>query len=204
VANGEERQGRRTGFRSRESRVYLCARARCGREIGERLAHLLRPVSRSVPVLELRALEGTRGGRERSLRSTCESTTDSSSSGPSGKNDSRVKWKVSQELASEIGMDGVETAYGCAEMGGRAMALRERWGPDHSLSEAPGIVGISVLEQADILVGEGVGERVRCEKEVLRSRGRRTRSANAGGEGCFTDRRGWLGCRVVEEYIERV
>jgi hypothetical protein len=36
-----------------------------------------------------------------------------------------------------------------------------RGGLGHSSSEPPGVVGISVLEQADILVREGVGERAR-------------------------------------------
>jgi hypothetical protein len=120
-----------------------------GGRSGRGLLILLRPVSRSVPVLELRAgerrdsgragpLEGTRGGKREitslnsreyhnaiSSSSSC-SSSDSSSSGPSGKNDSRVKWKVSEGLASEIVRDGVDAAYGCAEMGERAMALRER------------------------------------------------------------------------------
>lgn len=51
-------------------------------------------------------------------------------------------------------------------------ALRGSWRLDHSSSEAPGVVGISVLEQADKLVREGVGERVRSGGEGRRSRRR--------------------------------
>jgi hypothetical protein len=118
-----------------------------GGRSGRGLLILLRVVGRSAPVLELRAgerkdsgragpLEGTRGGKKEITSpnsreyhnaissSSSFSSSDSSSSGPSGKNDSRVKWKVSEGL-SEIGRDGVDAAYGCAEMGGRAMALEE-------------------------------------------------------------------------------
>jgi len=48
-------------------------------------------------------------------------------------------------------------------MGGRATVLRGGLG--HSSSEPPGVVGMSVLEQADMLVREGVGERVRFRDE---------------------------------------
>ena len=50
--------------------------------------------------------------------------------------------------------------------------MRGSWRPDHSSSEVPGVVGISVLEQADILVREGVGERVLSGDEGRRSRRR--------------------------------
>jgi hypothetical protein len=121
-----------------------------GGRSGRGLLILLQPLSRSVPMLKLQGgrrrdsgragplqVEGThRGKREITLlnlqeyqnaissSSSC-SSSDSSSSGPSRKNDSRVKWKVSEGL-SEIGRDGVDAAYGCAEMGGQAMALQER------------------------------------------------------------------------------
>jgi len=55
-------------------------------------------------------------------------------------------------------------------MGGRATVLRGGLG--HSSSEPPGVVGMSVLEQADTLVREGVGERVRFRDEGRWSRGR--------------------------------
>ena len=42
--------------------------------------------------------------------------------------------------------------------------------PDDSSSEAPGVIGISVLEQADMLVREGVGERDRGGDRRRRSR----------------------------------
>ena len=58
-------------------------------------------------------------------------------------------------------------------MGGRTTVLREGWGLGHSSSEAPGVVGRSVLEQADMLVREGVGERVRFRGEGCWSRRRR-------------------------------
>jgi hypothetical protein len=118
----------------------MCARAGVGGRSGRGLLILLRSVSRSVPVLEPRGcgrrdsgsvgpLEGTRGGKGEitSLNSReyhkATSSSSSSSSGPSGKKDSRVNWKVCEGLASEIGRDGVDTAYGCAKMGGQATTL---------------------------------------------------------------------------------
>jgi hypothetical protein len=50
------------------------------------------------------------------------------------------------------------------------MALRESQGLGQSSSEAPGVVGISVLEQVHMLVREGIGECVRCG-EVRRPSG---------------------------------
>jgi hypothetical protein len=57
-------------------------------------------------------------------------------------------------------------------MRGRGMAafLEESRRPGDSSSEAPGINGISVLEQADMLVREGVGERDRGGGRHRRSR----------------------------------
>jgi hypothetical protein len=56
-------------------------------------------------------------------------------------------------------------------MGGRATDLWEVGGLGHSSSEPPGVLGISVLEQADMLVREGVGERVRSRGEGRWPRG---------------------------------
>ena len=72
--------------------------------------------------------------------------------------------KVSSECASEAERDDVDLIMrGCLDMRGHGMAafLEGSRGPDDSSSEAAGVNGISVLEQADMLVREGVGERDR-------------------------------------------
>jgi hypothetical protein len=64
---------------------------------------------------------------------------------------------------------------GCLEIRGRSMAAFLEGGrrPGDSSSEAPGVSGISVLEQADMLVREGVGERDRGgdRRRISRLRG---------------------------------
>ena len=79
--------------------------------------------------------------------------------------------KASSEFSSEAKR---ESMRGCFDMRGRATAIlsegERRAG--HSSSEAPGVVGISVLEQADMLVREGVGERDRGGDRQSKSRGR--------------------------------
>jgi hypothetical protein len=103
-----------------------------GGRSGRGLLILLRPVGRSVPVLELRVggrresrraglFEGTRGEERQttwpnsreyhntsSSSSSSNSPSDSSSSGPSWKNDSNVNSSVSEGLASEIERDGID------------------------------------------------------------------------------------------------
>jgi hypothetical protein len=59
---------------------------------------------------------------------------------------------------------------GCFEMAILSEEGERR--PGHSSSEAPGVVGISVLEQADMLVREGVGESDRGGDRRPKSRGR--------------------------------
>jgi hypothetical protein len=97
-------------------------------------------------------------------------------SGPGkGENGPRVNSKVSSECASEAERDGVDLIMrGCLEMRGckRGMAafLEGSRKPGDSSSEAPGVNGNSVLEQADMLVREGVGERDRGGDRRRRSR----------------------------------
>lgn len=81
--------------------------------------------------------------------------------------------KESSECASEAERDDVDLIMrGCLEMRGRGLAafLEGTRRPDDSSSEAPGVIGISVLEQADMLVREGVGERDRGGDRRRRSR----------------------------------
>lgn len=92
----------------------------------------------------------------------------------------------SKVSSSEANTDDVDlmTMRGCFEIRGRAAtsALSEGGGdqrPGHSSSsssEAPGVVGTSILEQADMLVREGVGERDRGG-----DRRRRPKSRGRGG-----------------------
>ena len=72
--------------------------------------------------------------------------------------------KVSSEYASEDKKDGVDLIMrGCLEMRGRKTGafLEGSRRTGDSSSDAPGVDGISVLEHADMLVREGVGERDR-------------------------------------------
>lgn len=83
---------------------------------------------------------------------------------------------MSSEFSSEAKREGADlmTMRGCFEISGCAMSSLSEgdWRPGHSSSEAPGVVGISVLEQADMLVREGVGERDRGGDRRPKSRGR--------------------------------
>jgi hypothetical protein len=86
-----------------------------------------------------------------------------------------VNSKVSSEYASEAEREDVDLIMrGCLEMRGRGMTafLEGSRRPGDSSSEAPGVNGISVLEQADMLVREGVGERDRGGDRRRRSRRR--------------------------------
>jgi hypothetical protein len=97
----------------------------------------------------------------------------SASSPERGENGPRVNSKVSSECASEAERDDVDLIIrGCLEIRGCGMAafLEGSRGPGDSSSEAPGVDGISVLEQADMLVREGVGERDRGGNRRRRSR----------------------------------
>ena len=92
----------------------------------------------------------------------------------SGENGAMVNSKVSSELSSEAKRDAGDLTITrrCFEMRGRStLSEGERW-LGHSSSEVPGVVGISVLEQADMLVRDGVGERDRGGDRCLRSRER--------------------------------
>ena len=161
----------------------------------------LRADGRSVPELESRGngrresgrvglFEGARGeerettwlnSREYHKASSSSSsslTSLTSASNPgTGEKGTRVNSKVSSVFSSEAKGDGEEdlmSMRGCFEMRGRATAIlsegERRAG--NSSSEAPGVVGISVLEQADMLVREGVGERDRGGERRSKSRGR--------------------------------
>lgn len=97
----------------------------------------------------------------------------STSSPGNGENGPRVNSKVSSECASEAECDDVGLIMrGCLEMRGRGMAAFLEGGrrQGDSSSEAAGVNGISVLEQADMLVREGVGERDRGGDRRRRSR----------------------------------
>jgi hypothetical protein len=85
-----------------------------------------------------------------------------------------VNSKVSSELSSEAKRDAGDLTITrrCFEMRGRSTLSAGERRPGHSSSEVPGVVGISVLEQADMLVREGVGERDRGGDRCLRSRER--------------------------------
>ena len=90
-----------------------------------------------------------------------------------GENGPKVNSKVSSACASEAERDGVDLiTRWCLEMRGRKMGafLEESRRPGDSSSEVPGVNGISVLEQADMLVREGVGERDRDGDRRRRSR----------------------------------
>jgi hypothetical protein len=91
-----------------------------------------------------------------------------------GENGPRVNSKVSSECASEAERDVDLIMRGCLEMRGDGMAafLEGTRRPGDSSSEAPGVNGISVLEQADMLVREGVGEHDRAGDRRRRSRRR--------------------------------
>ena len=105
-----------------------------------------------------------------SSSSTSASSAASASSPGRGEYGPRVNSKVSPECASEAKRDLI--MRGCLEMRGRRMAAflegSRRLGD--SSSETPGVKGISVLEQADMLVREGVGERDRGGDRRRRSR----------------------------------
>ena len=99
-----------------------------------------------------------------SSSSSSSSSAASASSPGRGENGPRVNSKVSSDCVSEAKRDGVDLIMrGCLEMRGRRKAafLEENRRPGDSSSEAAGVNGISVLEQADMLVREGVGERDR-------------------------------------------
>lgn len=153
---------------------------------------------RSVPELAARGIgrresgrarpfEESRGeGRETTWLNSREYHNTSSSSSSSsvasfcsasspgwGENGPRVNSKVSSECASEAERDDVDLIMrGCLEMRGFRMAafLEGTRRPGDSSSEAPGVNGISVLEQADMLVREGVGEHDRAGDRRRRSR----------------------------------
>jgi hypothetical protein len=74
-----------------------------------------------------------------------------------------VNSKISTGLVSGSERDGAERviASGWNDIYGELIDLRGEWRYNNSSSEAPGVIGISVLEQADMLVREGVGERAR-------------------------------------------
>ncbi len=103
------------------------------------------------------------------------SASTSASSPGSGENSPKDNSKVSSEFALEAERDGVDLMVrGCLEMRGRTMAalLEGTRRPGDSSSEGLGVNGISVLEQADMLVREGVGERDRGGDRRLISRRR--------------------------------
>jgi hypothetical protein len=154
---------------------------------------------RSVPELAARGINRRESGRARPFEESrgegrettwlnsreyhnASSSSSSSSSAASfcsasspgwGENGPRVNSKVSSEGASEAERDDVDLIMsGCLEIRGRGMAafLEGSRRPDDSSSEAPGVNGISVLEQADMLVREGVGEHDRAGDRRRRSR----------------------------------
>ena len=171
----------------------------CGTE-GRALLIRLRGEGRSVPELAPRGIrresgrvgvfEGARGEEtetiwlnSREYHNTSSSSSSSSTSWSSfpstscpgsGENGTRVNSKVSSEFSSEAKREGVDlmTMRGCFEMRGRTTLLEGERRPGHSSSEVPGVVGISVLEQADMLVREGVGERDRGGDRRSKSRER--------------------------------
>jgi hypothetical protein len=99
-----------------------------------------------------------------SSSSTCSSSSSSASVSGNGDKGASVNSKISTGLASGFEGDGIERviASGWKDMGGEMIDLGGGWRYKHSSSEAPGVIGVSVLEQADMLVSEGVGERVGC------------------------------------------
>lgn len=164
---------------------------------GRGLVFSLREDGWSVPKLASRGIgrresgrarpfEESRGeGRETSSLNSREYHNISSSSSSSaasvcsasspgwGENGPKVNSKVSSECASESERDGVDLiTRWCLEMRGRRMGafLEDSRRTGESSSEAPGVNGISVLEQADMLVSEGVGERDRDGDRRRRSR----------------------------------
>ncbi len=99
----------------------------------------------------------------------------SSSSGP--ENGAIVNSNTFAGLASEVSSAGVDlvvtSGWICTRWAAgalRSLGLGSR--PGHSSSDVSGVVGMSLLEQADMLVSEGVGERVRGGDSGRRSRGR--------------------------------
>jgi hypothetical protein len=98
-----------------------------------------------------------------SSSSSCSSSSSVSVSG-NGEKGARVNWKISTGLASGFEGEGVVRVIesGWKDICGEVISLRGVWRYEHSSPEAPGVIGISALEQADMLVSEGVGERVGC------------------------------------------
>jgi hypothetical protein len=101
--------------------------------------------------------------------------TSSSSSPSSGsKHGARVNSNTFAGLASGTSGVGVITRGWIITRRGegtlRSFGLRSR--PGQSSSDVRGVVGMSMLEQADMLVSEGVGERERRGDSCRRSRGR--------------------------------
>ena len=123
-----------------------------------------------------------------SSSSSSSSSAASTSSPGRGENGPRVNSKVSSGYALEDKREGVDLIMrGCLEIRGhRAGAFLEgsrRTGD--SSSDAPGVDGISVLEQADMLVREGVGERDRDgdRRRMSRLRGGVQGAAGISGTG---------------------
>jgi hypothetical protein len=118
-------------------------------------------------------LEGSRGEERETTwlnsriyhDASSESCSSSASGSISGEKGASVNSKISTGLASGFERDGVErvTASGWKDICGEVMVLLGGWEHNRSSSDVPGVVGTSVLEQADMLVREGVGERARCE-----------------------------------------
>lgn len=105
------------------------------------------------------------------ISSSSSSSSAASASSPGrGENGPRVNSNVSSEWASEAERDLI--MRGCLEMRGPVFLEGSR-SPDDSSSEAAGVNGISVLEQADMLVREGVGEHDRGgdRRRISRMRG---------------------------------